>query len=50
MLAAKDATTFRGINTGGLLVAFNVEADKVTGFRLMPPQGNPIAYTRVEGK
>jgi hypothetical protein len=49
-LAAKDATTFRGINMGGMSVAFKVEGDKVTGFSLMPPQGNPIVYTRVEGK
>jgi Ankyrin repeats (3 copies) len=49
-LAAKDATTFRGINMGGVSVAFKVEGDKVIGFTLVPPQGNPIVYTRVEGK
>jgi len=49
-LAAKDATTFRGINMGGVSVAFKVEGDKVTGFNLVLPQGNPIVYTRVEGK
>jgi hypothetical protein len=48
--AAKDATTFRGIGTGGMSAVFNVEGDKVTGFNLMPPQGSPIVYTRVEGK
>jgi hypothetical protein len=49
-LAANDATTFRAIGMGGLSVAFKVEADKVTGFTLTPPQGNPVVYTRVEGK
>jgi hypothetical protein len=50
ILAAKDATTFRGIAMGGMSVTFKVEADKVTGFNLVPPQGNPVVYTRVEGK
>jgi len=27
-----------------------VDGDKVTGFTINPAQGNPIAYTRVEGK
>jgi hypothetical protein len=49
-LAAKDATTFRGISMGGMSVAFKIERDKVTGLSLLPPQGNPIVYTRVEGK
>ncbi len=49
-LAAKDATTFRGIGMGGMSVVFKIEGDKVTGFTLMPPQGNPVVYTRVEGK
>jgi ankyrin repeat protein len=49
-LAAKDATTFRGIGIGGMSVVFKVEGDKVTGFTLMPPQGGPVVYTRVEGK
>jgi hypothetical protein len=49
-LAAKDATTFRGIGMGGMSVAFKIEGEKVTGFNLIPPQGNPIVYTRVEGK
>ena len=49
-LAAKDATTFRGIGMGGVSVVFKVDGDKVTGFNLIPPQGNPIVYTRVEGK
>jgi len=29
---------------------FTVEGDKVTGFNLMPPQGGPVVYTRVESK
>jgi len=49
-LAAKDATTFRGIAMGGMSVVFKVDGDKVTGFNLVPPQGNPVVYTRVEGK
>ena len=49
-LAARDATTFRGIGMGGMSVAFKIEGEKVTGFNLIPPQGNPIVYTRVEGK
>jgi len=49
-LAAKDAATFRGIGMGGVSVVFKIDADKVTGFSLLPAQGNPIVYTRVEGK
>jgi Ankyrin repeats (3 copies) len=49
-LVAKDATTFRGVNMGGVSVVFKVEGDKVTSFNVVPPQGNPIVYTRVEGK
>jgi len=49
-LAAKDATTFRAIGMGGMSVVFKIEADKVTGFTLMPPQGGPVVYTRTEGK
>lgn len=49
-LAAKDATTFRGVQMGGTSVAFKVDGEKVTGFSLIPPQGNPVVYTRVEGK
>ena len=45
-LAAKDATTFRAIGMGGMSVVFKIEADKVTGFTLMPPQGSPVVYTR----
>lgn len=50
VLAAKDATTFRGIGMGGVSVVFKVDGDKVTGFNMVLPQGNPIVYTRVEGK
>jgi len=49
-LAAKDATTFRGVGMAGLSVGFKIEGDKVTGFTLMPPQGGPVVYTRVESK
>jgi hypothetical protein len=49
-LAAKDATTFRGVGMQGTTFAFKVEADKVTAFTVTPMQGNPVVYTRVEGK
>ena len=49
-LAAKDATAFRAIGMGGMSIVFKIEADKVTGFTLMPPQGSPVVYTRTEGK
>jgi hypothetical protein len=49
-LAAKDASTFRGVGMGGTTIVFKVEGDKVTAFTIMPPQGNPVVYTRVEGK
>ena len=38
-LAAKDATTFRGIGMGGVSVVFKVEGDKVTGFTLIATPG-----------
>jgi Ankyrin repeats (3 copies) len=47
-MAAKDATTFRGVGMGGMSFVFQVAGDKVTGLQLVPPQGSPIAYTRVE--
>lgn len=49
-LAAKDATTFRGVGMQGTVFVFKIEADKVTGFSITPGQGNPVVYTRVEGK
>lgn len=49
-LAATDATTFRAIGMGGMSIVFKIEADKITGFTLMPPQGSPVVYTRTEGK
>jgi ankyrin repeat protein len=49
-LAAKDATTFRGIGMGGATIAFKVDGDKVTGFTVTSMQGPPQTYTRVEGK
>jgi len=50
VLAAKDATTFRGIAMGGVSVVFQIDGDRVTGFNMVLPQGNSIVYTRVEGK
>ena len=50
VFAATNATAFRGIGTGGVSIVFNVDGDRVTGFNRMPPQDNPIVYTRVEGK
>jgi len=50
VFAATDATTFRGIGTGGVTIVFRVDGERVTGFNRMPPQDNPIVYTRVEGK
>jgi hypothetical protein len=47
-LVAKDDTTFRGVNMGGMSLAFEVSDGKVTGLRLIPPQGSGIVYTRVE--
>jgi hypothetical protein len=47
-IVAKDDTNFRGVNMGGVSFAFEVSDGKVTGFRLIPPQGSPIVYTRVE--
>ena len=49
-LAAEDATTFRAIGMGGMSIVFKIEADNVTGFTLMPPQGSAVVYTRTEGK
>jgi ankyrin repeat protein len=50
VFAATDAKTFRGIGTGGVTYVFKIDGDRVTGFNRMPPQDNPIVYTRVEGK
>ncbi len=49
-LAAKDATTFRTIGMDGVTVVFKIEADKVTGLSLVPSEGSPVAYARVEEK
>jgi hypothetical protein len=49
-LVARDATTFRTIGMGGLAVTFKIEADKVAGFTIVLPQGNPVVYTRMEEK
>jgi ankyrin repeat protein len=47
-IVPKDNTTFRGVNMGGTTFGFDVSGDKVTGFRVIPPQGSPIVFTRVE--
>jgi hypothetical protein len=47
-LAAKDNTTFRGVGMNGTAVVFQVAGDKVTGLQVVPPQGSPMTYTRVE--
>ncbi len=47
-IVAKDNTNFRGVNMGGMSFAFDVSGETVTGLRLIPPQGSPIVYTRVE--
>lgn len=49
-LAAKDATTFRGVGMQGTTFVFKIEGEKVTGFTITPVAGNPVVYTRVEGK
>ena len=47
-LVAKDNTSFRGVGMGGMSFVFQVTGDKVTGLQMVPPQGSPMAYTRVE--
>lgn len=47
-IVPKDDTNFRGVNMGGMTFAFAVSDGKVTAFRLIPPQGSPVTYTRVE--
>lgn len=49
-LTAKDATTFRTIGMGSVTIAFKIEGDKVTGFSMVPPEGSPVPYARVEEK
>jgi hypothetical protein len=49
-LVAQDAKTFKAIGMGGLTLAFDVGADAVKSFTITPAQGNPVVYTRVEGK
>ena len=49
-LAAKNATTFRTLGMGSLTVVFKIEGDRVTGLSLVPPEGSPVAYVRVEEK
>jgi hypothetical protein len=47
-IVPKDNTTFRVVNMAGMTFAFEVTGDKVTGLRLIPPQGSPIVFPRVE--
>jgi hypothetical protein len=47
-MVAKDEKTFRGVGMNGTTFVFQVTGDKVTGFQIVPPQGSPITYTRVE--
>lgn len=49
-LAAKDATTFRTIGMDSVTLVFKMEGEKVTGFSMVPPEGSPLAYVRVEEK
>lgn len=49
-LAAKDATTFRGVAMQGTNFVFKIESGKVTGFSIASVQGPAVVYTRVEGK
>jgi Ankyrin repeats (3 copies) len=49
-LVAQDARTFKAIGMGGLMVAFDAGPDAVKSFTITPAQGNPVVYTRVEGK
>ena len=49
-LAAKNATTFRTLGMGSVTVVFKIEGDRVTGLSLVPPEGSPVAYARVEEK
>jgi ankyrin repeat protein len=49
-LAAKDATTFRGVGMQGTTFVFKIDGEKATAFTITPIQGSPVVYTRVEGK
>lgn len=49
-LAAKDATTFRGVGMQGTTFVFKIEGEKATAFTITPIQGAPVVYTRVEEK
>lgn len=49
-LAATDASIFRGVGMQGATFTFKMEGNTVTGFTVTPRQGNPVVYTRVEGK
>ena len=49
-LVAQDAKTFKAIGMGGATFVFDITPDAVKSFTITPAQGNPIVYTRVEGK
>ena len=49
-LAARDATTFRGVGMQGTTFVFKIEGEKASTFTITPIQGAPVVYTRVEGK
>lgn len=49
-LAAKDATTFRGVGMQGTTFVFRIDGEKAGAFTITPAQGSPVVYTRVEGK
>jgi hypothetical protein len=50
ILVARDPTTFLGIGMQGTTLVFTIEGEKVTGFAMTPAQGQPVKYTRSEGK
>jgi hypothetical protein len=49
-LAAKDPTTFRTIGMDSVTLVFKIEGERVTGFSMVPPEGSPVPYARVESK
>ena len=49
-LVAQDAKTFKAIGMGGVTFTFDIAPDAVKSFTITPQQGNPVVYTRVEGK
>jgi|SRR5687768_15762747 hypothetical protein len=49
-LVAQDAKAFKAIGMGGVMFVFDITPDAVKSFTITPMQGNPVVYTRVEGK